>query len=93
MERYDDDIPLNKVIELVLKRIITHLLVVAKDTLKWENMLFRIFFDKFPSREFTTPTVTAGDRIYEQLNEHLQSNDDILLDGQWSGNMVFLDWF
>ena len=48
MECYDDDIPSNKVIELVLRRIITHLLAVAKETLKWENMLFRIFFDKFP---------------------------------------------
>ena len=28
------------------------------------------------------------DRIYEQLNEHLQSNDMILLDGWWVGNMV-----
>ena len=92
MEHYDDDIPSNKVIELVLRRIIAHLLTVAKDTLKWENILFRIFFDKFPSQEFTTSTVTAVDmtvdRIYKQLNDHLQSNDDILLDGQWSGNMV-----
>ena len=89
MESYDDEIPSNKVIELVLRRIITHLLTVAKDTLKWENMLFRIFFDKFWSREFTTAADMTVDRIYEQLNNHLQSNDDILLDGQWS----FPDWF
>ena len=28
------------------------------------------------------------DRIYEQLNDHLQSNNTILLDGRWCGNMV-----
>ena len=86
IERYDNEIPANKVVELVLRRIM-HLLSVAKSTLKWENMLFRIFFDKFPSREFTTPTITV-DRIYEQLNEHLQCNDTILLNGWWVGNMV-----
>ena len=49
MECYDNEISGNKVVELVLRRIITHLLSVAKSTLKWENILFRIFFYKFPS--------------------------------------------
>ena len=31
MEHYNDEIPSNKVIELVLRRIIMHLLTVAKD--------------------------------------------------------------
>ena len=42
MEHYDNEIPINIVVELILRRIITHLLSVAKSTLKWKNMLFRI---------------------------------------------------
>ena len=94
MERYDSEIPGNIVLRMVLRRIIAHLLTVAKQTVKLNTMLFRIFFDKFPSREFMTATVTKSDmtvdRIFKELNSHLQSNDDILLDGRWSGTMTVM---
>lgn len=70
---------------MVLRRIIKHLLTVAFETLKADNTLFRIFFNKFPETEYTTLTI---DRIYDKLNEHLQSNDQISVEGVWNGYMV-----
>ena len=94
MRRYNDQLPGNVVFRVVLRRIISHLLTVAVETLSHENMLFRIFFDAFPEREFTTPTVTQEDltvdRLFEKLNEHLQSNDTIQAEGTWRGNMVVM---
>ena len=91
MQRYDDRLPGNIVFKVVLRRIISHLLTVARETLSHEDMLFRMFFDAFPEREYTTPTVTQDltvDRLFEKLNEHLQSNDTISGEGVWRGNMV-----
>ena len=92
--RYDEELPRDLVTKLVLRRIISHLLEVAKETVKLDTMLFRIFFDRFPTREFTTATVTKSDmtvdRMFEELNSHLQSNDSILLDGRWSGTMIVM---
>ena len=87
--RYDVEIPQNIVFQLVLRGIINHLLFVAFGTLKWDNMLFRLFFYRFPETEYTTPTITKHDmmvdRIYDKLNGHLQSNDQIAAEGRWSG--------
>lgn len=84
MQTYDDHVPCNIVLEDLFKRIITQLLVLAKETLKRKKM-FRIFSTKSLTHEFTTVTVTADDmtvdQIYELLNDHLQSNDSILFDG------------
>ena len=92
MERYSDELPGNIVLKLVIRRMISHLLSVAIETLTHENMLFRLFFDAFPEREYTTSTVTQEDltvdRLTEKLNEHLQSNDTIEAEGVWRGNMV-----
>ena len=92
MDRYSDELPGNLVFKIVLKRMISHLLSVAVETLTHENMLFRLFFDAFPEREYTTPTVTREDltvdRLTEKLNEHMQSNDTIRAEGVWRGNMV-----
>ena len=80
------------VFRLTLRRIMNHLLTVAFGTLTQENQLFRIFFDKFPESEYTTPTITQHDltvdRMYEKINEHLQSNDQIATEGVWNGYMV-----
>ena len=77
---------------LVLRRIIGHLLTVSYGTLSTENQLFRIFFNRFPESEYTTPTVTRHDlivdRIYDKINEHLQSNDQIVTEGVWNGYKV-----
>ena len=52
----------------------------------------KICFNRFPESEYTTPTITQEDmtvdRIYDKLNEHLQSNDQIAVEGRWSGYMV-----
>ena len=68
------------------------MLNVAISTLKWDNMLFRLFFDRFPEREYTTLPITKHDmtvdRIYDKLNEHLQSNDQIASEGKWTICMV-----
>ena len=92
MTRYAAELPRNMVFRLVLRRMISHLLNVAFGTLMQENMLFRIFFDRFPKTEYTTPTITQHDltvdRVYDKLNEHLQSNDQISVEGVWRGYMI-----
>ena len=92
--RYDEELPRDLITKLVLRRIISHLLEAAKATVKLDTMLFRIFFDRFPTREFTTATVTKSDmtvdRMFEELNSHLQSNDSILHDGRWLGTMIVM---
>ena len=91
MTRYASEVPRNVVFRLVLRRMISHLLNVAFGTLVQENM-FRIFFNRFPETEYTTPTITQHDltvdRVYDKLNEHLQSNDQISVEGVWRGYMV-----
>ena len=92
MTRYAPEVPRNVVFRIMLRRMISHLFNVAFGTLMQENMLFRIFFDRFPERECTTPTITQHDltvdRVYDILNEHLQSNDQISVEGVWRGYMV-----
>ena len=92
MTRYAPELSPNIVFRLVLRRIISHLLTVSYGTLSTENQLFRLFFDRFPESEYTTPTVTQHDltvdRIYDKINEYLQSNDQIATEGVWNGYMV-----
>ena len=92
MTRYAPEISPDVVFRLTLRRIMNHLLTVSFGTLTTENQLFRIFFDKFPETEYTTPTITRHDltvdRMYDKINEHLQSNDQIAMQGVWNGYMV-----
>ena len=65
---------------------------ISKATMKNKSTFMRIFFDKFPTREFTTATILKDDlttkRLYEILNDHLQSNDSITTNRMWEGTMV-----
>ena len=92
MTRFAPEISPDIVFFLTLRRIMNHLLTVSFGTLSTENQLFRIFFDKFPESEYTTPTITRHDltvdRMYDKINEHLQSNDQIATEGVWNGYMV-----
>ena len=92
MSEYAPEVSRNIVFPLVIRRMISHLLTVAFETLTRENMLFRILFNRFPETEYTTPTIMRHDltvdRVYDKLNEHLQSNDQISAEGVWNGYMV-----
>ena len=74
-----------------LKRFLDHLIEKAKLTIKNKTSYMRIFFNKFPMREFTTVTVLkedmTTDQLYEVLNDHLQSNASEKL-GDWTGMMI-----
>ena len=58
MTRYAPEISPDVVFRLTLRRIINHLLTVSFGTLATKRQLFRIFFDRFPESEYTTPTIT-----------------------------------
>ena len=92
MTRYAPEISPDVVFRWTLRRIINHLLTVSYGTLTTEQQLFRIFFDRFPESEYTTLTITRHDltinKMYDKLDKHLQSNDQIATEGVWSGYMV-----
>ena len=75
-----------------MKRFLDWLTEKAKSTVKNKTAHMRLFFDKFPTREFTTATILkeglTSDQLYEILNDHLQSNASKLLEGDWTGTMV-----
>ena len=91
MKQYEG-IPENIKLEDALKRFLDRLTEKAKSTVKSKTSHMRLFFDKFPTREFTTATVLkediTSDRLYDILNDHLQSNSSELLEGDWTGTMV-----
>ena len=91
MKKYQG-IPENIKLEDALKRFLDRLTEKTKSTVKNKTSYMRIFFDKFLTMEFTTTTVlkdyTTSDRLYEILNNHLQSNTSELLEGDWMGMMV-----
>ena len=91
MKKYDG-IPENVKLEHALRRFLDCLTEKAKSTIKNKTAHVRLLFDKFPTREFTTTTVLKEDitsnRLYDILNEHLQSNASELLKGGWTGTMV-----
>ena len=91
MKKYDG-IPENVKLEDASKRFLDCLTEKAKSTVKNKTARMRLFFNKFPTREFTTATVLkediTSDRLYEILNDHLQSNASELLEGDWIGTMI-----
>ena len=82
----------NVKLEDVLKRFLDKCVEISKATVKNKSTFIRIFFDKFPTREFTTASILKDDlttkRLYEILNDHLQSNDSITTNRMWEGTMV-----
>ena len=75
MTKYNG-IPENVKLEDALRRFIDHFIEKAKSTVKNKTSYIRIFFDKFPVREFTTATILKEDmtseQLYEILNDHKQ---------------------
>ena len=74
------------VLNLVFNRIIEEIHVVPC------NCWVRVFFERFPSREFSSSTVLVGDinteMFLETLSRNIQSNDSIELNGGWETNVV-----
>ena len=85
-------IPENVKLEDALKRFLDKLIEKAKSQVKNKSAYMRLFFDKFPTREFATATILKEDltteQLYEILNDHLQSNSSKFLEGNWTATMV-----
>ena len=64
MKEYEG-IPENIKLEDALKRFLDRLIKSAKSTVKNKTAYIRLFFDKFPTREFTTATVVKDDLMTE----------------------------
>ena len=79
MQKYDGILE-NIKLKDALKKFLDCLLEKAKSTIKNKTAFMRIFFDKLPTREFMTATITKEDMTTDRLYE--------ILEGDWMGTMV-----